>query len=211
MTEHSVEQPDTASVLARQAAGVTAVGLPPGDGRTAQFATIVERYQGSLLRYVGRMVGSEQDQAEDVVQECFLRLHRAWPAGKPPMERVGAWLFTVSHNLTMDLIRKRVRKRRALQKSESASGPSPAGRPSAPAGEPCVLEQITRSEAAVAALLALDHLPGEQKQVVLMKVLQGLTFRQIAKVTGLSLGSVNKQLNQALEALARQLKRSGHL
>lgn len=174
-----------------------------GGGRAHRFAQIVDRYQGALLRYVGRMAGCRQDQVEDVVQECFLRLHRAWgPLAEPPMERVGAWLFTVAHNLTMDLLRK------AGRHCAAPDGPVPAADA---AEELNALGQITQSEAAEAALAAMDRLPPGHKQVVLMKVLEGLTFRQIAKATGQSLGSVNRRLNEALDMLARQLRQSGHL
>ena len=171
--------------------------------RAARFAEIIDRHQGALLRYVRRTAGRRQDQVEDVVQECFLRLHRAWgESPEPPMQRVGAWLFTVAHNLTMDLIRKQ---------AHSLAAQGDLAQEAEAADEFSVLGQITQSEAAAAALTALDRLPVEQKHVVLMKVLQGLTFRQIAKATGLSLGNVNYRLNQALGTLARQLRQSGHL
>ncbi len=179
----------------------TKVDSPPN--RKSLFAEIIERHQGPLLRYVRRVAGTQQDQADDVVQECFLRLHKAWGrSSEPPMERVGAWLFTVAHNLTMDLIRKHNRRRAAQDESISQADPE---------DDLGVIGQITQSEAASAALTAMDRLPDGQKQVVLMKVLEGLTFRQVAKATGLSLGNVNYKLNQALNTLARQLKRSGHL
>jgi len=171
--------------------------------RAARFAEIIDRHQGALLRYVRRLAGWRRDHEEDVVQECFLRLHRAWgDSPEPPMRSVEAWLFTVAHNLTVDLIRK---KGHCL----TAQGDLP--RDAQAADEFSVLGEITQSESAAAAMAAVDRLPAGQRQVVLMKVLQGLTFRQIAKATGLSLSNVNYRLNQALGTLARQLKRSGHL
>ena len=171
--------------------------------RAARFAEIIDRHQGALLRYVRRMTGWRKDHEEDIVQECFLRLHRAWgDCPEPPMKRVEAWLFTVAHNLTVDLIRKKGR-RPAVQQDDPA-------RDTQATDEFSILGQITQSESAAAAMTALDHLPSGQRQVVLMKVLQGLTFRQIAKTTGLSLGNVNYRLNQALGTLARKLKQSGH-
>ena len=171
--------------------------------RVNRFAQIVDLHQGALLRYVGRMAGCGPNQAEDVVQECFLRLHRAWgPSAEPPMERVGAWLFTVAHNIMTDLIRKEGRRRTA----QGGSSPDQDA-----ADELSALNRITQSEASAAALSAMDRLPDDQRQVVLMKTLEGLTYRQIAKATGLSLGTVNRSLNQALTTLARQLRQSGHM
>jgi len=195
VTEHAGRQQDAATKVE-----------PAGDIgalRASRFARIIDRYQGSLLRYVRGMIGSRNDQSEDIVQECFLRLHCAWgEVPEPAIERVGPWLFTVVHNLTMDAIRKR-RRHRTMQ--EKVNGGAEA------TDEFGVVGRVTRSEAAAAALSALDRLPDEQKEVVLMKVVEGLTFRQIAKVTGLSLGSVNYRLNQALDTLAGRLKRFGRL
>ena len=173
--------------------------------RDSRFVQTLDQNQGPLLRYVGRMIGLQHGGVEDIVQECFLRLHRAWcGADGPPDERVRAWLFTVAHNLTMDVIRKRTRRRAVQDRLE-------ARLPAKPTDEFDALERVTQSEAAAAALAALDRLPHEHKQVVLMKVIEGLTFRQIAKATGMSLGSVNNRLTRALETLAGQLKRCGHI
>ena len=173
--------------------------------RAVRFAQIVDEHQGPLLRYVQRMARLGTDQVEDVVQECFLRLHKTWgESDKPPMDRVGAWLFAVAHNVTMDMIRKQGR-RLAAQESLAAQAQTKAD------GDIGVLGRLTQSQAADAAITAMDALPDDQKQVVLMKVLRKMTFRQIAQATGLSLGNVNYKLNQALGTLAKQLKQAGHI
>ena len=167
------------------------------------FAKIIDDYQGPLLRYVGRMVGSKDGLSEDIVQECFLRLHRTLgKKNEPEIRRVSPWLFTVAHNLTMDAIRKRDRRRTIQERINNEIDQ---------VDEIGVLGRITQSRAAAAAMKALNILTNEQKQVVLMKVVEGMTFRQIAKVTGLSLGSVNNRLNQGLIALAGKLKHLGHM
>lgn len=197
--------PDMSDCLAEQlevtvkAASAANTGSAGNDG----FAQIIDRHQGALLRYVRRMAGLSPEQAEDVVQECFLRLHRHWQQSPgPQIQRVEAWLFSVAHNLTIDLMRK--------QKLQPA-GPDQATTETQESEELSALSQIAQNEAASAALAAMDRLPAGHKQVVLMKVLQGLTYREIAKATGMSLSNVNYKLNQALELMAKELKQAGHV
>jgi len=195
VSEHAGIKPDAAAKVAVAESGVAL--------RARRFARVIDEYQGSLLRYVGRMIGYRDGQSEDIVQECFLRLHRVWgDAAKPAIVNVRSWLFRVAHNLTMDVIRKR-KRHRTMQ--ENITGHTPM------TNEISVLGRITQCEAAAAALSAVDLLPDEQKQVLLMKVIEGMTFRQIARMTGLSLGSVNNRLNQALVALSSRLKHLGHM
>jgi len=195
VSEHADRQPGLAAEVTT---AQSAVAL-----RARRFTRIIDRYQGSLLRYVGRMIGSRDGQSEDIVQECFLRLHRLWGDNpSPAIDNIGSWLYRVAHNLTMDVIRKRNRHRTMQEKVK--------GLPET-IDDIGVLGRITQCEAAEAALSALDRLGDEHKQVLLMKVVEGMTFRQIAKVTGLSLGSVNNRLNQALTELASRLSRLGHM
>jgi RNA polymerase sigma-70 factor (ECF subfamily) len=205
VTEHAGRQPDVGADVEAVAEAVAERG--------DRFAQALDRNQGSLLRYVGRMLGRRDAGAEDIVQECFLRLHRAWREADGPADaRVRAWLFTAAHNLTMDAIRKRTRRRLwRTQPPDPRSLPEGTAGRDDPADEFDALERITRSEAAAAALAALDCLPDEQQHVVLMKVIEGLTFRQIAKAVGISLGSVNGRLTRGLATLAEQLKRTGHI
>lgn len=164
---------------------------------------MVAAYQGPLLRYVGRVLGSVDGQAEDLVQEAFLRLHRQLRrADGKSIERADQWLFRVAHNLCMDVIRRRGRQRKAQDHlAQNAADRSVA--------EDETLGRMMQSEAAATALDELERLPQELKHIVLLKVMQGMTLRQIARVTGMSLGSVNYRLNQALATLARRMKKRG--
>lgn len=201
MTEPSAVPTEVAAEARKAEKVETPAGACPRAHDAQNFLEVLDRYQGSLLRYARRAGAATAEEAEDVVQECFLRLHRAWAgADGPAVRRVGAWLFTVTHNLTMDLVRRQGR-RKALAAQRIAEAEA----------ELCVLTRLTQSEAAAAAVAALDRLGDQQKQVVLLKVLEGLTFRQIAKATGIPLATVNRRLQEGLLALASELKRAGHL
>ena len=167
---------------------------------------VVTHYQSPLLRYVGRMLGRINHEAEDIVQEVFVRLHRQVAGhGSGSVKHLTTWLFRVAHNLTIDALRRRSRQKRA---------PEATADPAAPiqeqvADEMDVLGEVLRREARQVALRELAQLDERQRQVVLLKIIQGMTLRQVAEVVGVSVSLVNHRLNQGLTELAQRLRRAG--
>jgi RNA polymerase sigma-70 factor (ECF subfamily) len=167
---------------------------------------VVAAYQGSLLRYVGHMLGRIDDEAEDVVQEVFVRLH-GQVAGHGPnsVRHLTTWLFRVAHNLTLDVIRKRTRLQRI-----AGDGTDPAALTEEQAADELdALGEVLRREARDVALRELAQLDEDLRQVVLLKIIQGMTLRQVSEVVGVSLSAVNYRLNQGLTELAKRLRRAG--
>ncbi len=158
------------------------------------FTAIVRRYETPLLRYAAQVAG--QTEAEDVVQEVFFRLHRQIARRGPASVRtVTQWVFRVCHNVALDVRQRRGRGDRARERARKA--------------EPDDLDQLgelVRRAACERALEELGRLPEEQRQVLLLKVIQGMTLREIAKTTGLTLSQAALQLNLALAELARRMK-----
>jgi RNA polymerase sigma-70 factor (ECF subfamily) len=207
-------------------AGPDVARTSPGTSPNGDLMTVVARYQGSLLRYVGRMLGTMGDQSEDVVQETFIRLHRqvstqGWDSIKHPT----TWLFQVAHNLTLDVLRQRKRRpgsespgtaNLGSQTRNSAFGsPIPIGHSDAdqeigvPGQEMDALGEAIRQEARHAVLRELSQLEEQYRQVILLKIIQGMSLRQAAEVVGVSLTTVNSRLNQGLSILAQRLRRAG--
>jgi RNA polymerase sigma-70 factor (ECF subfamily) len=164
------------------------------------FEAVVRRYQGPLLRYVSGRMG--RDQAQDVVQDVFLRLHKTMQKdGLRDVTSVGTWLFRVAHNRMADLLRRQGLDRKAKQKlADDGGGPD-----SPWSG----LDEVVRREDCRAALELLDKLPTRQREVILLKVSEGMTYREIGDVTGQALGTVGYLMNQGLGTLARELKSAG--
>lgn len=90
-------------------ASANAQTLDAGD-----LMAVVAHYQSPLLRYVGRMLGNVDHETEDIVQEAFVRLHRQVAGhGAGSVKHLTTWLFRVAHNLTIDMLRRRSRRKRA--------------------------------------------------------------------------------------------------
>ncbi|MBW8015597.1 MAG: RNA polymerase sigma factor [Planctomycetes bacterium] len=178
------------------------VPLPdPGD-----LMAVVAHYQGSLLRYVGRMLGTTDHEAEDIVQETFVRLHlQVTKKGAQSIRSLTAWLFRATHNLTIDVLRRRSRRIKTVEvESESVSLPQEQA-----SDELDTLTEVLRHEAREVALRELSKLDDQCRQVVLLKIIQEMTLRQVAEVVGITTSQVNYRLNKGLTELARRLQQSG--
>ena len=183
---------------------IASAGAPTLDA--GDLMAVVAHYQSPLLRYVGRMLGNFDHETEDIVQEAFVRLHRQVAGhGAGSVKHLTTWLFRVAHNLTIDMLRRRSRRKRV---PEAAVDPAVLSEEQA-ADELDALGEVLRREARQVALRELGQLADEQRQVVLLKIIQGMTLRQVAEVIGISVSMVNYRLNQGLNELARRLRRAG--
>ncbi|MHC4994462.1 MAG: RNA polymerase sigma factor [Planctomycetota bacterium] len=184
---------------------------PVADSEAAtgfDFAAVIQTWQTPLLRYTGRLLGGIHDETEDVVQEAFMRLHQEVKAhGYDSIRNIRVWLFRVAHNLSMDVGRKRTRR----QNKQERVAQHEADRAARTENRLDGLGEMLRREATGKALEALQQLPEGQRQVILLKIIQDMTLREIAEVVGITPSNVNYRLNQGLKTMAAQLKRDGVL
>lgn len=175
-------------------------------GEPMDIAAVMAQYEGKLTRYVNQLVWPDSASTQDVVQETFLRLHKTVNSGKPhTIDRVQSWLFRVAHNLAMDVQRKRARN----QRLQSTVLEDPVLNPERMHDGEAVDTEYVHRESCREALCELRKLPEEQKQIILLKIMEGLTLREIGEITGLKIGTVNYRLTRGLAALAETLRRKG--
>lgn len=159
------------------------------------FSAVVDAYQGLLLRYAARMLTSRAS-AEDVVQNAFLKCASHWKGPMRPSDDLVAWLYRVVHNEALDQIR-RERRRWSLHRRHAEEQPETvepgAGRPAEP------------SDAAAAAAAALAILSERERHLVTLKVYEEKSYKEIAELTGLSIGNVGFILHGAMKKLAGHL------
>lgn len=159
-----------------------------------EFTLLVRDYRSQAFRFALQMVGNRED-AMDITQEAFLRLHRHWHR-RDPARPFAPWLYAILRHLAIDFLRKR-RSRKELGLDavpERASGLGPQ-----------VLAE--QSELKAAVWKAINHLPPGQREVVILRELHGLAYAEIAEAIGESTTTVNSRLHDAREKLRRELER----
>lgn len=169
-------------------------------GDATAFAAILERHQAPLLRYASRLLQCGDAAAEDVVQETFLRLVRSAPSLNGELHADGAlpaWLFRVCRNLCADVSRKELRmQQRHLRVAVPDLDPPPL-----PA-----FEQIEEHNK-VKELL--HELPETEREILVLKILDGKSYREIQALLGVSLHEVFTTAHRALRRLATGLRAAG--
>ena len=154
--------------------------------------TAVEQHQGALLRYATRLLG-EPERARDVVQDTFVRL-LAQPVDADLKEHLPEGLFTVCRNRAFDVMRKEGRMR---QFEEGAAERVVAVEPRPGA----VLEN---EEIQAAVLRLVDRLPRNQQEVIRLKFQNGFSYKQISRITALSVSNVGFLIHTAVKTLRRE-------
>jgi RNA polymerase sigma factor (sigma-70 family) len=164
------------------------------NGRARWVTAALADHEGALVAYASRLT-RDVHAARDVVQEAFLRLCGEDETVTGP--RVKAWLFTVCRRLAIDAMRKE----RRMSVAETPGLDERAGREADPAGA-----AETRDEAARALGLVAD-LPENQRECLELKFRHGLRYREIAEVTGLSVGNVGFLIHTGLATVRGRLAR----
>lgn len=175
-------------------------------GRREAFEVLFQRYKNGIF-FVVRNYFPNKERAEEVFQEVFLKL----------LERLQhfdgsgsfrGWFFTLCRNHCIDRLRHQARRPETpdsqWSNDEGDSQATPLGRAadeSMPADE-----RAYDLELAAQLETAIEKLPDEQRETFLMKERGGLTFEEIAKMTGVSINTVKSRMRYALESLRRSLR-----
>jgi len=178
-------------------------------GDKTAFSEIVRRYGDSVLGYLVRMSGN-REQAEDLFQETFKRVHEKAHTFRGDQFR--SWLFTIATRVAIDGLRRRRRLRVislnqrfdcADKNSEELAAVAVADNSYEPSQEAIMAEQKKQVRQAV------DLLPAMQRATLILAYYQQLSYREVAEVLGCSIGTVKTQMYRALRTLAQRLPEFG--
>jgi RNA polymerase sigma factor (sigma-70 family) len=170
-----------------------------------RIADVVERERSRLLAFVRRRVFDPGD-VEDVVQDVFRALVEANRL-LMPIEHVSGWLYRVARNRVTDLFRKR-RPERPGDRGEAGEDGEPMGLedllPSKDAGPDALYARGVLLDELEAALAAL---PAEQREAFVLHEIEGLSFKQMAAATGVSVNTLLSRKRYAVLRLRERLRR----
>lgn len=156
------------------------------------FVAFFREYRNRAFHFALQLTGSRED-AMDLTQEAFLRLHRHW-GRRDPNRPPGPWLYAILRHAIVDW-RRRLRRDEVLEAS---------GEGAAVESRPDVLAE--RQERAALVWEAIRRLPPEQREAVILRDWHGLSYKEIAQVQGVSTGVVGSRLFDAREKLRKHLK-----
>ncbi|KAB2850892.1 MAG: RNA polymerase sigma factor [Hyphomicrobiaceae bacterium] len=145
-----------------------------------------------LRRYARALVGGEGE-ADDLVQDCLERAIariELWRDGDSPRR----WLFTILHNIHVDRRRGAARRPEVIELDDAIADPASG-----------TSDSITACEVSA----ALQKLPEEQREAVLLVGLEGLSYAETAEVLGVPIGTVMSRLSRGRERLRKLLERNG--
>ena len=162
----------------------------------------------AVYRFALRLTGGSAADAEDLVQETFLRAFRAWEQYTPGTS-AKSWLFTICRNT---FLRQRERERRrdeiVEQVAREADGPSsPAGELPLfmPAAQDDPEGELFRNMIDASILEAIERLPPDFRDAVVLSDLEGLSYAEIAAVLGITTGTVKSRLFRGRRLLQKEL------
>ena len=151
------------------------------------WRALVERYQAPVFALVGRMLGRQSPQLEDVAQDAFLAVFRALPsfAASGPA-RLSSWILAIASRRAID----ELRKRRDVAEARA---------------EIAVHGDHGRREIALAIERAVADLQPEYRAAFLLREYHELEYAEIAEALGIDLGTVKSRLSRARQALRAAL------
>jgi RNA polymerase sigma-70 factor (ECF subfamily) len=162
----------------------------------AALGAVFDTYYPRLYRYIYQHL-RHQATAEDLAAEVFARMLEQLADGGGPRRHLQGWLYRVAHNLVIDASR-----RRAIRDHDSLEDWMPAG------GQD-VEDDVQQAMAWQQASAALVELTPQQRAVIILKYLEGLSNKEVARVLDTSEGAVKSLQHRGLAALRRTLGQNG--
>ncbi|MHC4557146.1 MAG: RNA polymerase sigma factor [Planctomycetota bacterium] len=174
-------------------------------GNPTAFSRLVRRYGDSLLGYLMRISGN-REQAEDLFQETFRRVHEKVHTLRG--SNFKSWLYTIATRIAMDGFRRHNHLRIVSLNQKFDCDGENCKEPNVVAvaeSGPDPSEEAIRAEQKEQVRRALESLPARQRATLVLAYYQGLNYREVAEVMSCSIGTVKTQMYRALRTLAQKL------
>ena len=177
------------------------------NGDADAFAVLMEEYQKKVYLLALRTVGNQQD-AEDMTQEAFLRAYRSIHSFRGD-SKLSVWLYRLTTNLCIDLLRSRGRKPTVSLTVEDSDEDTQELDVTDERYDP--EEIFQRRELQRAVQRGLAALPEDYRVILVLRELEGLSYAEIGEVLGLEEGTVKSRLFRARKKLCEFLIKDGNL
>ena len=166
------------------------------DGDVRKLAVLFERHHKALFNFFVHMTG-DRDLSEDLVQDVFFRMLR-YRHTYDPKHAFTAWMYQIARNASVDHARKRkpeIPIEAGMGNDECNAIPEPAS--TLPGAD----EQFRRAQEVRLLRRALERLPADKREILILSRFQNLKYEDIAAVLGCEVGAVKVRVYRATRAL----------
>jgi RNA polymerase sigma-70 factor (ECF subfamily) len=172
------------------------------DGDEAAFRRLVESEQDRVVSICYRYLNDLED-ARDIAQEVFIEVHRSVKRFRGQAS-IGTWLYRIAISKSLDLLRRRGRKKRTAISEDIASLLARGIEPQAESGSRPD-EQLLQEERMAVLQAAMRSLPANQHTALTLHKLEGMSHSEVARVMGNSVSAVEALIHRGKKRLAKQL------
>ena len=171
-------------------------------GHREAVSQLLERHTRRVRDYV-RMMVKDNDVADDLTQEILIKVVKVLDEGRyTDKGRFQPWLLRIAHNRVLDYFRA---QKQVKTINESSVGYDILG--SKNMAEPSIEEEIISEQRAEEIRALVEELPEEQREVVKMRYYEGLSFKEIAELTGVSINTALGRMRYALINMRQLIKK----
>ena len=170
-------------------------------GDREAVSQLLERHARRVRDYV-RMLVKDGDVADDLTQEVLIKVVKVLDEGRyTDKGRFLPWVLRIAHNRVLDYFRA---QKQVKTVSESNSGFDIWGNKNL--AEPSIEDQLVSEQQAEEVRALIELLPEEQREVVKMRYYEGLSFKEIAELTGVSINTALGRMRYALINMRQMIK-----
>ncbi len=158
------------------------------------FAYLIERYEKKLMRYIQRFSGLSRDDAEDVLQEAFIKIYKNLNAFDPDLS-FSSWAYRISHNETISYMRKHSNSANVLPlESDDEEAVNLLDVLCSGVDLP---EEYSKKEKGEKVKRVLSMLSPNYRDILILKFLEDMSYEAIADILKMPIGTVGTLVNRA--------------
>ncbi len=177
------------------------------EGDNKAFDILLGRNQERIFQYIFIMCNSDENAANDAFQDTFVRAIVAIREGRYHANgQFCAWLMRIARNIVLDAVRSRKTHRTVRQEITNDDGPAGDILNDASLSEPDTEMKIVFSQSLDDVKMMIDLLPEAQREVVVLRYYQELSFKEIAELTNVSINTALGRMRYAMINLKRMAK-----
>lgn len=177
------------------------------NGSANAFEALVTENEAHIFKLCLRMTGNRED-AADLTQEAFLKAYRSIASFRGDC-RFSSWMIRIASNVCLDFLRSKSKKQTVPLTTENDDGEE--AELDIPDAAPLPEDRLLSGELKASISRGLERLSDEQRQILVLRELDGLSYDEIAGTLGIEVGTVKSRIFRARKRLCAFLLRDGNI